>query len=404
MFVLGFSYFLAHLFRFLFARFKIPDVLLFMLIGLVLGPLTNFVDIESFGRTGEALSTLTLVLILFDSGVNLDIKAFKSSWLQILLISILTAFITGAVFYLMGLALGLNNIAALILGAILCGTSSSVVIPMAQALKLSPSASTIAILESALTDVLCIILTTSFVGVYATGSFSLGDIGASVGISMLGAILYGLILGIGWIYLSKKFESLPNTAFATLAFGLLVYGSAEALGISGGITIMAYGFTLANGQLFIKKTSGLTQLESAVYSEMIFILKTFFFIYLGIALVFKEVSVASLALVATLIVFALRLPVVRFLASRDIPIKDRSYLSLLVPKGLAAAVLASLPVQMNIPGGETIQSVVYSVVFFSILICALITPFAEGETVQSLFKRVLGDSSTQTTNTSETKV
>ena len=44
----------------------------------------------------------------------------------------------------------------------------------------------------------------------------------------------------------------------------------------------------------------------------------------------------------------------------------------ILPKGLAAAVLASIPLQENLKGGDFIQSVVFSVILFSIIITSVL--------------------------------
>jgi NhaP-type Na+/H+ or K+/H+ antiporter len=44
----------------------------------------------------------------------------------------------------------------------------------------------------------------------------------------------------------------------------------------------------------------------------------------------------------------------------------------MVPKGLAAAVLASLPAQAGMPGGELIQNITYSTVLISIVFNSLL--------------------------------
>jgi len=46
----------------------------------------------------------------------------------------------------------------------------------------------------------------------------------------------------------------------------------------------------------------------------------------------------------------------------------------MVPKGLASAVLASVPLRMGLPGGETVQGFAYTVVLFSIFTTALLVP------------------------------
>ena len=59
------------------------------------------------------------------------------------------------------------------------------------------------------------------------------------------------------------------------------------------------------------------------------------------------------------------------------------------PKGLAAAVLASLPLEAGIAAGQVIQDTTYIVIFFSILACSVLvfllerTPFTRA--YQALF-------------------
>ena len=64
--------------------------------------------------------------------------------------------------------------------------------------------------------------------------------------------------------------------------------------------------------------------------------------------------------------------------------EDSSLASVMVPKGLAAAVLASVPLRMGLPGGETVQSFAYMVVLFSILTTALLVPVLRRPAVASL--------------------
>ena len=47
--------FLAHLFQFAFQRFRVPDTLWLIGIGLVVGPLTQWVQPQDFGIVGPAL-------------------------------------------------------------------------------------------------------------------------------------------------------------------------------------------------------------------------------------------------------------------------------------------------------------------------------------------------------------
>ena len=57
----------------------------------------------------------------------------------------------------------------------------------------------------------------------------------------------------------------------------------------------------------------------------------------------------------------------------------------MVPKGLAAAVLATMPAQAGVPGGEIIQSIVFAVILFSIVFTSIMVPILERENAVSRF-------------------
>jgi NhaP-type Na+/H+ and K+/H+ antiporter len=53
---------------------------------------------------------------------------------------------------------------------------------------------------------------------------------------------------------------------------------------------------------------------------------------------------------------------------------DLYYMSAIVPKGLAAAVLATIPLQRGIVGGEFIMNLTFSIVLFSIVFTSVLVP------------------------------
>ena len=62
---------------------------------------------------------------------------------------------------------------------------------------------------------------------------------------------------------------------------------------------------------------------------------------------------------------------------KKIPRADAEVMAALIPKGLAAAVLASIPLQMGIEGGEIVQGIAYTIVFFSIAFAAFLVMLME---------------------------
>ena len=68
---------------------------------------------------------------------------------------------------------------------------------------------------------------------------------------------------------------------------------------------------------------------------------------------------------------------------------DISIISVMVPKGLAAVVLASIPLQQGVAGGELIQNITYSVVLLSILFTSFLVLLLDKTGLPGLFGWVL---------------
>src|SRR5665213_10314 len=127
--VVGFLIFVAHAFTGLFSRTRVPDVLLLTIIGILLGPVFHLVTPENFGEVGPVFATVTLVIILFEAGLSLDLDILHGvirSTLALTLTNFLLTMI--AVSIAAHFLLGLSAQLALMLGAIIGSTSPAVIV------------------------------------------------------------------------------------------------------------------------------------------------------------------------------------------------------------------------------------------------------------------------------------
>ncbi len=379
---IGALVFLAHAFAYGFSKRRVPDVLLLTLVGIALGPVLHIVSTTDFGAVGGVLGTLALVVLLFESGTSLDLTVLNRALAPTLWLSLVTFLCTLVLVACIGVfGLELSWTASILMGGALAGTSSAVVIPLARGLPLGEEARTVLILESALTDVLCIVTVFAGLQTVQTGAVDPFKLGGSILSALLFAGILGVLGGVVWLAVLDVVRRFPNSLFATVAFVLLVYGVTELLGFSGAIASLAFGLTLTNheqmrvasllpARLRHRDLPTLSPLEIAFFGEATFLLKTFFFVYLGVSIRVAESSVVLWSAVIVVLVYLLRLVVtnrtVRSTSSRY----DAAITSTMVPKGLAAAVLASLPRQAGVPGGEIVQDVVFSVVLLSIVLTA----------------------------------
>jgi len=398
---IGLMVFFAHFLSLQFRKTNIPDVLVLMLLGILLGPLLGIVTPQDFGKMGSVIATIALVVILFESGTSLNLGVLGRSLATTGVLTLWCFFLTAIIVALFGFyILDLSLLPATMLGATLGGTSSAVVIPMVEALRMSEKPATVLVLESALTDVLCIVGVFALLQVYTQGGIEPGKLVGGVLAALIFAAVIGVLGGIGWLLVLGKVRDFPNTISSTLAYVFIVYGLTEQLGFSGAIAALALGITLTNFEQFgltrIKSLSSktivpLNEMDLVFYRESVFLLKTYFFIYLGISIHFGTAHLALTAIAMTALVFAMRTGLTRFVyRDAGYTLRDSAITSMMAPKGLAAAVLAGLPLQHGVAGGETIRDTTYMVVLVSISLCALLVAVYPLPGVQKFYSRALG--------------
>lgn len=397
--IIGMMLFFAHFLSMQFSKTNIPDVLVLMLVGIVIGPLFGIVTPEDFGKIGSLIATIALVVILFEGGttLNLDVlgKSLGTTGLLAMVSFVLTAAIIAAIgFY----TLGLELLPAVMLGVTLGNTSSAVVIPMVNSLRMSNKPATVLVLESALTDVLSIVGVFALLQIHTEGGVVPGRLVGTVLASLVFAAVIGLIGGIGWLMVLGRVRDFPNTISSTLAYVFIVYGLTQMLGFSGAIAALALGVSLTNFQKFHlyripyidKSIVPLNEIDLAFYREAVFLLKTYFFVYLGISIHFTDAALAITAISMVSMVYIMRLGLARVVFRNDgYSLRDTAFASMMAPKGLAAAVLATLPLEYGVAGGEVIRDTTYMVVLVSITLTALLVMIYPNRYAQRIYALAL---------------
>ena len=386
--IIGLMIFAAHLFSSIFSKRRIPDVLFLILIGLVIGPLTHWVDSEKLTLMGSILSAVTLVLILFESGIQLSFNNLKDSFKPSLKLTALNFVVSAiAVWLVVWLVLKVDPVISLMMGCVLGGTASAVVIPTVRQLKMSQKSATILILEAAIGNVFSIVLALALLHAIKSRHVEFGMIFGDIFSSFILATLIGLLGAIFWALILDKVREIKYSVLTTPAFVFIIYGINEWMGYSGAIAALAFGIGMANidgiydgllKKVIKKRPANLNDTERALFSELVLLLKTFFFVYVGMSIQLYAWQPIVIGLALTVLLYALRIPVVRLAVQNkyQIPTQERMYMSVTTPKGLTAAVLATQAMAF-IPDVETgffIRNIVFSVILFSIVINSILIP------------------------------
>ena len=378
----------------LFRRTNIPDVIFLIIIGFLIGPNGyGFTSPEDLASFAPVVTTFTLLILIFDGAFNINlsslIREFSSSLILTIYNFVLSTVVVGGIFfYIQQFHLGgTTMMAAMIIGFSLAGVSSSFVIPILNQIRVGGKLFSRLALESALTDVFCIVATLSVIEVYTTGIFGIQDTLSYLVRLFAIAGFIGALGGIVWIAI-RVFEE--QNYIITIAFLILIYLVTEEFGGNGPIAALFFGLILNNSKQLTSIKEGILsrsvkEKQKAVQGELgvavtsaneekfyhliSFFLKAFFFIYVGILLDITDQTALLVGSILSVLIMVVRMASMPL--TKGMPGAQRKLVNAVFARGLAAAVLIQAVIQAGMPHAEYLARVVYVVIIGTIILSSL---------------------------------
>ena len=405
--ILGIIMILGFIGNYIFNKTQVPSIVWLLLFGLVVGAVFKVETLqitypELLMTISSFFGAIAIVIILFDGGINTDIyQLFKGAPRGLLLtVSGFCLSFLGTIFVVVGLSgLGVigvpfedSFVVGAVLGAIIGGTSSPIVIPLAYRLKnLQERTKMVASIESILTDPLCIVVVFAiYYMIFVVGEINLGlAIGNLVTTFSVGIVL-GLVLGFVWLFIMNRTRKEEFSYVLTLAVVFLVYSfTALIVGIgeggegAGAVACLMFGLVLGNGKKILRmiryegKGFEMDTETKQFHSLTSFVIRTFFFVYLGMIVSFQNINFILIGIIVLLALLCLRYLAVKISTYQgNFEKDDMETMIVMMPRGLAAAILAIKfgPefVDKYMPGSEGFFK---DVAFVVILGTAIVTTF-----------------------------
>jgi len=378
----------------LFRRTNIPDVLFLIILGFLIGPNGfGYTSPEDLASVAPVFTTFTLLILIFDGAFNINlsslIREFSSSHILTLYNFDISTIVVGETFYYIHQYHldGTTMMASMIIGFSLAGVSSSFVIPILSQIRVGGKLFSRLALESALTDVFCLVATLSVIDVYTTGIFGVQKTLTYLIELFAIAGFIGVLGGIIWIVI-RVFEE--QNYIITIAYLILVYLATEYFGGNGPIAALFLGLILNNskqlssikegilsrsvaekqkaiqGDLGVEVTSAN---EKRYYNLISFFLKALFFIYVGILLDITDQIALVIGSILSVLIMITRMGSMPL--TKGMPKDQRQLVNAVFARGLAAAVLIQAVIQAGMPGAEYMARVVYVVIIGTIVLSSL---------------------------------
>ncbi len=281
---------------------KLPFTVLLVLAGISITALSSSVPVLQKAEAALSISPdlilfVFLPALIFESSYNLDASQLRRNAVPILSLAIPGLLLsTGLIGVIVWLALDIDLMAALLIGAILSATDPVAVIALFRQVGAPARLSTLIEGESLFNDATALVLSKILLGVLAAGTLSsqaLGDGVIDFFVLFAGGLLFGIATGyltgqlIGWLDSDPILEIGLTSVLAYLAF----LTAEELLHVSGIMATLGAGLTLGTwGRLRIA-SSVRTYLEQ-FWGLLAFAANALLFLLLGMQVNLVELASA----------------------------------------------------------------------------------------------------------------
>lgn len=370
-----------------FAKLQIPDVVWLIAAGFILRA-TGLAPMELLGEIQPLFAALTLIIVLFEGGTKLVVADLVKSAPRALLLSALSfigSTIAVAVVTMGAAAVGMLEDwtwgHAIMVGSIVGGSSSLIIMPVMQLAKVEADCANLVSLESALTDALCVVVTVAMIGIVVSGEADAGSTIATLGKNFGIALGIGVAAGWCWFPVLRLLKDSQHAYPVTLAAIILLYVVVEWAGGSAAMGIITFAVLVGNADTLMKRVGfklGDTPLAIdptvvAVHEQVSFIIKSFFFTFIGIML-WGSISKIILGVLLGLVLLAARIPAT-LLSTKGAGFTPTQVklITISMPRGMAAGVLATMPLAAGISAesvGE-LPAMIFACVVTTIVIFAV---------------------------------
>jgi cell volume regulation protein A len=352
------------------ARFGIPSLTLFLVIGMLAGsdgPGGLYFDNPQLVQT---LGVIALVLILFSGGLDTEWTGVRPVLWNGLALStigvVLTALLVG---WFVSVVQHLSFLEGLLLGAIVSSTDAAAVFMVLRArnTRIPKRLANLLELESGSNDPMGVVLVLAIIQLLINPATSFGELLGFFVVQMTVGAVLGLAMGelIRWTLNTVKLELTGIYPVLSVAFAILTYGLTAELKGSGFLAVYLAG-------LFMRRRPVAHQRTLVHFHDgLAWLMQITMFLMLGLQ-VFpaRLLPIASTGLLVSLFLILVARPVSVYLAlafSR-FSFREQTLIAWVGLRGAVPIVLATFPVLAGIQQADTIFHLVFFIALTSVLL------------------------------------
>ncbi|MDQ0221735.1 cation:proton antiporter [Streptococcus moroccensis] len=358
------------LFANLFQRLRLPPIIGMLVAGVFIGPVAfNLLDSQTLAVSAD-LRRIALIVILLKAGLTLNLSDLKKVGRPAILLAFLPASFELLAYYLFApILLGINQIEALLMGAVLAAVSPAVVVPrmvhmIENGIGTEKQIPQIILAGASCDDIFVLVLFSTFTSMaqgHAVSVFSFLQIPISIFLGLAIGALLGLVLAKVWKWLTKRQKHMTGTykVILLLALSFMLMGIENSLQghvpFSGLLAVVSMAAALK-----LKSPQGLIANLSDQMGKVWQAAEIVLFVLVGAAVDVRYTLEAGL--MAVILIFGALLirtfGVILSLQGTSLTVKEKLFCVIAyLPKATVQAAIGSVPLSLGLESGPIILAV-----------------------------------------------
>jgi len=358
-------------------RFRFPPILLWLLAGMALGPFgLHLLHVETIEPALHTLIELGLAIILFEGGLNLNLKALKANgWVVgrlVILGPLLTIIIGAAAAHYIA---GLDWLLALLFGALASVGGPTVILPIVRQMRLGRNISHVLTAEAMLIDVIGAILAIVFLQIALTQVLSPSVIALDIFFKIAVGAVIGLAGGrmLAWLLTSQWSKDFETRTILTLTSAWGFFLLADAISSQAGLlTMLMMGATLQ--RMEIHDIQRLKHFKGSLSMLLISVLFVLLAANMDLSILMNHLW-PGIFIFIILALLARPLVVLSSTIGSRLSRNESMYLAGMAPRGVVAAAITSLFALILQESGheqsDMLMALVYIIITISVLTYSL---------------------------------
>ncbi len=245
---------------------------------------------------------------------------------------------------------------------------------------MDPRVASLVGLESAFTDAFCVVGASALIDILSVRATPGQSPVAALFTSFAIGAGMGSVSGAAWLLVLRLLRGSEHAYPITLSSLIVLYVAIAHAGGSAALGILAFAVIVGNAKAIGERVGltgqgGLGEDVRGFHRQMTFIIKSFFFTFIG-AMLGPPLGLIAVGILLGALLLAARVPAVRLATlGTDLSAPEKVLVTVSLPRGMAAGVLATLPSAAGVPATDQLPTVVFAAVFTTILVFAVGFPW-----------------------------